>query len=191
MREAEYFRKTSETEVNVKVKVNGVGSASVSTGISFLDHMLRSLAAHSLIDLNIEARGDLSHHVIEDVAICLGEAIRKALGDAAGIRRFGYAIVPMDCSLAFAAIDLSNRPYFKIDLKIEGSRVEDMRREDIYHFLETLANSLKANIHVWVQYGFNDHHKVEAAFKALALSLRQALSIDADRVGVPSSKGVL
>jgi len=191
MREAEYFRKTSETEVNVKVKINGVGSASVSTGISFLDHMLRSLAAHSLIDLNIEARGDLSHHVIEDVAICLGEAIRKALGDAAGIRRFGYAIVPMDCSLAFAAIDLSNRPYFKIDLKLEGSRVEDMRREDIYHFLETLANSLKANIHVWVQYGFNDHHKVEAAFKALALSLRQALSIDAERVGVPSSKGVL
>jgi len=191
MREAEYFRKTSETEVNVKVKINGVGSASVSTGISFLDHMLRSLAAHSLIDLNVEARGDLSHHVIEDVAICLGEAIRKALGDAAGIRRFGYAIVPMDCSLAFAAIDLSNRPYFKIDLKLEGSRVEDMRREDIYHFLETLANSLKANIHVWVQYGFNDHHKVEAAFKALALSLRQALSIDAERVGVPSSKGVL
>ena len=191
MREAEYFRKTSETEVNVKVKINGVGSASVSTGISFLDHMLRSLAAHSLIDLNVEARGDLSHHVIEDVAICLGEAIRKALGDAAGIRRFGYAIVPMDCSLAFAAIDLSNRPYFKIDLKLEGSRVEDMRREDIYHFLETLANSLKANIHVWVQYGFNDHHKVEAAFKALALSLRQALSVDAERVGVPSSKGVL
>ncbi|MEM2820476.1 MAG: imidazoleglycerol-phosphate dehydratase, partial [Candidatus Bathyarchaeia archaeon] len=139
----------------------------------------------------IEASGDLSHHVAEDVAICLGEAIRRALGDVAGIRRFGYAIVPMDCSLAFAAVDISNRPYSKIDLKIEGKRIEDMPCEDIYHFLETLANSLRANIHVWVEYGLNDHHKVEASFKALALSLRQALSLDPLRSGVASSKGVL
>ncbi|MEM1562291.1 MAG: imidazoleglycerol-phosphate dehydratase HisB [Candidatus Bathyarchaeia archaeon] len=191
MREAEYYRKTSETEVKVRVKLDGTGSSNVSTGISFLDHMLKSLATHSLIDLNVEARGDLSHHVIEDVAICLGEALRRALGDAANVKRFGYAIVPMDCSLAFAAIDLSNRPYPKIDLKLEGGSVENMRCEDIYHFLETLANSLRANIHIWVQYGLNDHHKVEAAFKALALSLRQAVSIDAERAGIPSSKGLL
>jgi len=191
LREADYYRRTAETEVKVSVRLDGSGSASVNTGISFLDHMLRSLATHSLIDLYVEARGDLSHHIIEDVAMCLGEALKRALGDHAGIRRFGYAIVPMDCSLAFAAIDLSNRPYPKIDLKLEGRNVEDMRCEDIYHFLETLANSLRANMHVWVQYGLNDHHKVEAAFKALALSLRQAVSIDVERDGIPSSKGAL
>lgn len=191
MREAEHYRKTSETEVKVRVRLDGEGSASVNTGVSFLDHMVKSLAAHSLFDIYVEASGDLKHHVIEDVAICLGEAIRKALGENVGIRRFGYAIVPMDCSLAFAAIDLSNRPYPKIDLNLEGRQIEDMLSEDIYHFLETLANSLRANMHVWTQYGANDHHKVEAAFKALALSLRQASSIDPRRSGAPSSKGVL
>ncbi|MBS7624919.1 MAG: imidazoleglycerol-phosphate dehydratase HisB [Candidatus Bathyarchaeia archaeon] len=191
MREAERYRKTAETEVKVRVRLDGSGTASVKTGVSFLDHMIRSLAAHSLLDIQVEASGDLKHHVIEDVAICLGEAIREALGKHVGIRRFGYAIVPMDCSLAFAAVDLSNRPYPKINLNLEGRQVEDMLSEDIYHFLETLANALRANIHLWIQYGVNDHHKVEAAFKALALSLRQALSIDTERIGVPSSKGVL
>ncbi|MBS7638909.1 MAG: imidazoleglycerol-phosphate dehydratase HisB [Candidatus Bathyarchaeia archaeon] len=191
MRESEYYRRTSETEVRVKVRLEGSGIANIHTGILFLDHMLKSLSAHSLIDMSVEASGDLSHHIIEDVAICLGEAIRRALGDMSGIRRFGYAIVPMDCSLAFAAIDISNRPYPKIDLKLEGKRIEDMPCEDIYHFLETLTNSLRANIHVWVEYGLNDHHKVEAAFKALALSLRQAVSADPSRIGAPSSKGVL
>jgi len=191
LRESEYYRRTSETEVRVKVRLEGSGIANIHTGILFLDHMLKSLSAHSLIDMSVEASGDLSHHIIEDVAICLGEAIRRALGDMSGIRRFGYAIVPMDCSLAFAAIDISNRPYPKIDLKLEGKRIEDMPCEDIYHFLETLTNSLRANIHVWVEYGLNDHHKVEAAFKALALSLRQAVSVDPSRIGAPSSKGVL
>ena len=191
MREAEVQRKTSETDVRVKLNLDGKGLADIHTGVSFLDHMLNLLATHSLIDISIKARGDLSHHVIEDVAICLGEAIKKALGDFTGIRRFGYAVVPMDCSLALVAIDLSNRPYPKIDLKLEGKRIEDMASEDINHFLETLAISLRANIHVRVQYGSNDHHKVEAAFKALALSLRQAASIDPKRRGVPSSKGIL
>lgn len=191
MKEAEISIETFETNIKVKVNLHATGSADVHTGVSFLDHMLSSLATHSLIDIFVRASGDLSHHVVEDVAICLGEAIRKALGDSTGIRRFGYAIIPMDCSLAFAAVDLSNRPYPKIDLKIEGKRIEDMLCEDIYHFLETLATSLRANIHVWVQYGLNDHHKVEAAFKALALSLRQAISMDPERMNVPSSKGAL
>ena len=191
MREAEVQRKTSETDVRVKLNLDGKGLADIHTGVSFLDHMLNLLATHSLIDISIKARGDLSHHVIEDVAICLGEAIKKALGDFTGIRRFGYAVVPMDCSLALVAIDLSNRPYPKIDLKLEGKRIEDMASEDINHFLETLAISLRASMHVRVQYGSNDHHKVEAAFKALALSLRQAASIDPKRRGVPSSKGIL
>lgn len=191
MRTAEVSRKTRETDIHVKVNLDGSGVAEVDTGIAFLDHMLRSLATHSLIDITAKATGDLRHHTIEDVSICLGEAFRKALGDSAGIRRFGYAIVPMDCSLALAAVDLANRPYVNIDLRLEGIEVEDMACEDVNHFLETLAMSLRANIHVSIQYGSNDHHKVEAAFKALALSLRQAVSVDPRRSGVPSSKGVI
>jgi len=191
MRIGEVSRKTGETDVQVKVNLDGSGSAETNAGVGFLDHMLNSLATHSLIDITVKATGDLTHHILEDVAICLGEALLKALGDAEGIRRFGYAIVPMDCSLAFAAVDLAKRPYVKVDLKLRGEKIEDMPCENIYHFLETLAMALRANMHVWVQYGSNDHHKVEAAFKALALSLRQAVSIDPRRSGVPSSKGVI
>ncbi|MEM1538824.1 MAG: imidazoleglycerol-phosphate dehydratase HisB [Candidatus Bathyarchaeia archaeon] len=191
MRTSEISRITRETEIFVKVNLDSVGKADVDTGIGFLNHLITTLASHSLIDITARAKGDLKHHMIEDIAICLGEAIRKALGDGEGITRFGFAAVPMDCSLAFSAIDLVKRPYAKIDLKFKGKRIEDMPCEDIYHFLETLASSMQANIHLWIQYGANDHHKAEAAFKALALSLRQAVSIDPRRKGVPSSKGVI
>jgi len=191
LRVAEVSRKTRETEVYARVNLDGIGESEVSTGFAFVDHMVVSLATHSLIDIVVRAKGDLRHHVAEDVAICLGEALRKALADSAGIRRFGYAIVPMDYSLAFAAVDLAKRPYAKVDLRLEGKAIEDTPCEDIYHFLETLASSLQANIHIWVQYGENDHHKVEAAFKALALSLRQAAESDPRRSGVPSAKGVI
>jgi imidazoleglycerol-phosphate dehydratase len=191
MREAEVSRKTRETEIFIKVNLDGEGKADIKTGIAFLDHMINSLATHSLIDVTGEVKGDLRHHIVEDVAICLGEALRKALRNGESIQRFGYAIVPMDCSLAFSAIDLAKRPYAKINLTVEGKNIEQMPCEDVYHFLETLASSLRANIHIWVQYGTNDHHKVEAAFKALALSLRQAVAIDRRRKGIPSSKGVI
>jgi len=191
LREAEVSRKTRETEVYVRVNLDAIGEAETSTGFGFVDHMIRSLATHSLIDIAARAKGDLRHHVAEDVAICLGEALRKALGDSAGIRRFGYAMVPMDDSLAFAAVDLAKRPHAKVDLKIGGATIEDTPSEDIYHFLEALASSLQANIHIWVQYGQNDHHKVEAAFKALALSLRQAVDLDPRRSGFPSAKGLI
>jgi imidazoleglycerol-phosphate dehydratase len=191
LRVGEISRKTSETDVNVKVNLDGLGVAEVDTGIEFLDHMLKSLATHSLIDIAVKAKGDLVHHTLEDVAICLGEAVLRALGSATGITRFGYAIVPMDCSLALAAVDLARRPYVVVDLKLRGKKVEDMPCENILHFLETLTMALRANVHIYVQYGTNDHHKVEAAFKALALSLRQAVSIDPRRGGVPSSKGVI
>lgn len=191
LRTARVSRKTRETDIRIKVNLDGSGESNVDTGVSFLDHMLMSLATHSLIDISAKANGDLRHHTIEDVSICLGNALRKAVGDAVGIRRFGYAIVPMDCSLAFAAIDLSNRPYANIDLRLEGLDVEDIASEDFSHLFETLATSLGANIHVTVKYGSNDHHKVEAAFKALALSLRQAIDVDPRRSGVPSSKGVI
>jgi len=184
-------RKTAETSIDVEVNLDGEGISDVSTGVKFLDHMLVSLATHSLIDMKVKAEGDLTHHILEDVAICLGEAVLKALGEARGIRRFGSAIVPMDCSLAFAAIDLSRRPYVKVDLKLRGKKIEDMPCENIIHFIESLTNALRANIHVWVEYGSNDHHKVEAAFKALALSLREAVSADPRRRGIPSSKGMI
>jgi imidazoleglycerol-phosphate dehydratase len=191
VRIGEVSRKTSETDIFAKVNLDGSGKAEVDTGFDFLEHMLNSLATHSLVDVTVKAKGDSTHHLVEDVAICLGEAILKALESAKGTMRFGYAIVPMDCSLAIVAVDLAKRPYVKIDLKLRGKKIEEMPCENINHFLETLAMALRANVHVWVQYGSNDHHKVEAAFKALALSLRQAVSMDPRRRGVPSSKGVI
>jgi len=191
MRLSKISRKTRETEVLVKVNLDSKGKADVDSGIAFLDHLITSLATHSLIDITAKVKGDLRHHASEDLAICLGEALKKALDDREGINRFGFAVVPMDCSLAIAAVDLAKRPYAKIDLKLRGKKIEDMQTEDIYHFVETLTSSLQANVHIWVQYGANDHHKAEAIFKALALSLRQAIAIDPRRKGVPSSKGVI
>jgi len=191
MRKDEVYRKTKETEVRVKVNLDGEGKADANTGVPFLDHMVTSLATHSMIDITAKVKGDLRHHSVEDLAIGLGEALNKALGTREGIGRFGYAAAPMDCSLAFAAVDLVKRPYFKIDLKLRSKKIEDMPTEDINHFFESLATSLCANVHVFVQYGSNDHHKAEAAVKALALSLRQAVALDPKRKGVPSSKGVI
>jgi imidazoleglycerol-phosphate dehydratase len=191
MRTAEVYRKTRETEVKVRVNLDGEGKAVVKTGMRFLDHMVTSFTTHSLIDVTANVTGDLKHHSVEDLAICLGEAVNKALGTREGLTRFGYAAAPMDCSLAFAAVDLVKRPYFKIDLKLRGKKVEDMATEDINHFLESFATSLVANVHIFTQYGSNDHHKAEAAIKALALSLKQAAAMDPRRKGVPSSKGVI
>jgi len=191
VRIGEVHRKTRETEVQVKVDLDGEGKADTNSGIAFLDHMLASLATHSLIDITASVKGDMKHHAVEDLAICLGEAMSKALGNREGLTRFGYAATPMDCSLAFAAVDLVKRPYFKIDLKLRGKKVEDMAVEDINHCFESFATSLMANVHMLVQYGSNDHHKTEAAVKALALSIKQAASTDPRRKGVPSSKGVI
>jgi len=191
VRVEEVYRKTKETEVKVKVNLDGEGKAVVNSGVPFLDHMLTSLATHSLIDIEASVKGDLVHHCIEDLAIGLGEALSKALGARIGIARFGNAMAPMDCSIASVAVDLVKRPYSKIDLKFRGRKVEEMQTEDINHFYESLTNSLQANVHMFVMYGSNDHHKAEAATKALALSLRQAVVVDSRRVGVPSSKGVI
>lgn len=191
MRKEEVYRKTRETEVTVKLDLDGEGKAEVETGVGFFDHLLTSFATHSLIDLTAKVKGDLKHHSIEDLAIGLGEAVTKSLGNREGITRFGYATVPMDDSLASAAVDFVKRPYAVVNLKLRGKKVEDMATEDIVHFFETLATSLCANIHVWTEYGGNDHHKAEAAVKALALSLKQAVAMDPRRKGIPSSKGVI
>ena len=191
MRTEEVYRKTKETEVTAKVNLDGEGKTDIATGVAFFDHLLTSFATHSLIDVTAKVKGDLKHHSIEDLAIGLGEALSKALGNREGITRFGYAAVPMDESLAFAAVDLVKRPYGVINLKLKGKKVEDMATEDIVHFFETLATSLSANVHVWTEYGGNDHHKAEAAVKALALSLKQAVAMDPRRKGIPSSKGAM
>jgi imidazoleglycerol-phosphate dehydratase len=191
LRTEKVIRKTKETNVSVSVNLDGEGKAQIDTEVPFLSHILTSLATHSLIDIEASVKGDLVHHSVEDLALGLGEAINKALGTREGIARFGSAAAPMDCSLAFAAVDLVKRPYFKIDLKLKGKKVEGMPTEDIVHFFESLATALQSNVHVYVEYGSNDHHKAEAAVKALALSLRQAVALDSRRKGVPSSKGVI
>lgn len=184
-------RITNETQVKVSVNIDGTGKCNVNTGIKFLDHMIKSLATHGIIDIDINARGDLIHHIVEDVALTLGDALKKALHDRANIRRFGFAIVPMDDALALVSVDLIQRPYSNIEIPLTNERIEDIASEDIIHFFRSLADSLQATIHVSVMKGINDHHKIEASFKALAIALRDAWTIDPRRQGPPSSKGVM
>jgi imidazoleglycerol-phosphate dehydratase len=190
LRKARFERRSKETTVTVELTLEGNGESDVDTGVGFLDHMLDSFSTHSLVNLRIRAKGDLKHHVVEDVAIALGRALSKALGERNTIRRFGFAVVPMDDALALAAIDLVRRPYSSVDLKLERTMVEDAPREDLEHFFLSIATALESTIHVKVIDGRNDHHKFEAAVKAFALSLRDAVRIDPDRrKGTPSSKG--
>jgi imidazoleglycerol-phosphate dehydratase len=191
MRTAEYTRKTRETDITARVNLDGSGKADINTSIKFLDHMLTSLATHSLIDIELKATGDLRHHIAEDTALVLGEAIRQAIQQNQRITRFADATVPMDESLAKCSIDLGGRPYSVVNLGLVNPMTEDMMNEDLTHFMESLATSLLANIHISIQYGSNDHHKAEAAFKALARCLRAATTIDQRRTEAPSSKGTL
>jgi len=191
MRTGEIKRETRETQISVQVNLDGEGRSSVDTEIKFLTHLIELLTTHSLFDITVHARGDLVHHIVEDTALSLGAAMNQALGDRAGIVRFGHAVVPLDEALAVASVDLAKRPYNVIDLKIDKNGIEDMAREDIYHFTRSLATAMEATIHVIVQYGENDHHKVESGIKALARALRQAVARDPQRSGVPSSKGVM
>ena len=189
-RTAEIEIKTKETTITVRVNLDGSGKSSASTGTKFLDHMIASLSTHSLIDISLRARGDLQHHIVEDCAITLGKCLSKALVDRSGIVRFGSAFVPMDEALGFASIDLVRRSYFVMsDLGLRRNRIEDLPREDLEHFLRSLCDSIACTMHIRLEYGSNDHHKVEACFKALALSLRRAVERDPRRLSIPSSKG--
>jgi imidazoleglycerol-phosphate dehydratase len=192
LRNVKVERKTKEVNITVELDVDGTGNAQIATGIRFLDHMLLTLAKHGLFDLKVNATGDLTHHVSEDVALVLGEALLKVVDSGKGIKRFGSAYVPMDESLARATVDLGGRAYIVRNLRLLQQQIEDIKTEDIEHFFDSLAQAAKANIHVTVLYGSNEHHKVEAAFKALALALREALTLE-PRIGdqVPSAKGVL
>jgi imidazoleglycerol-phosphate dehydratase len=192
MRSAKLERKTKETRVEASVSLEGTGQAKAQTGVRFLDHIIQSLSTHSLIDVTVKARGDLQHHIVEDVALTLGSALNRALGERKGIRRFGFAIVPMDDSLALAAVDLIRRYFSSIQLGVERTMIEDTPREDLEHFLPSLSSALDATVHVRMLDGRNDHHKVEAAFKAFALALREAATLDPRRKGqLPTSKEIM
>ncbi|MCS7094274.1 MAG: imidazoleglycerol-phosphate dehydratase [Thaumarchaeota archaeon] len=182
-------RKTSETEVEVSISLDGQGLFEGSTGLKFLDHMLAQLAFHSLSDMRVSVKWDLVHHGVEDTAITLGKAIGEALGEREGINRFGHALVPMDESIASVAVDLVRRAYVRVDLKLTGTRVEDVAAEDLVHFIESVVINVPAVAHVEVLRGYNDHHKVEAAFKALALALRHAWSTNPRYAYGRSTKG--
>lgn len=191
LRKARVERATKETSVRIELNIDGRGNTSIETTIPFLDHLTGTIAKHAMMDLKITAKSKdrIVHHIAEDVGITLANALDKALGDRARIHRFGHAIVPMDDSLAYAAIDLIKRQYFTVDLKLSRMNIEGMSKEDLEHFFRSLVQNVNACIHVNVQYGENDHHKVEAATKAFAVALREAASIDKKGRGIPSTKG--
>jgi imidazoleglycerol-phosphate dehydratase len=186
-------RTTKETDVTVSVNLDGQGKTSVTTGISFLDHLITAFGKHSMMDLQVKSKSvdKIEHHLIEDTAITIGSAVDKALGNRSGIVRFSYASVPMDESLAEASIDLVKRPYSKISLSLKRTKIEDMSKEDIEHFVQSLIQNLNSCIHLTVKYGENDHHKIEAAIKSLAVALRIASSKDKKQKGIPSTKGAM
>ena len=194
-RTADIARKTNETDVRLSINLDGTGSASVRTGVGFLDHMLDLLARHSLVDLTIDATGDLhvdAHHTAEDVGIVLGQAIDRAVGDKRGINRYGWAMVPMDESVAQVAIDLSGRPAFVYAIPFRGEFIGTFPTELVEEFWKSVAVHARMNLHVNVPYGSNNHHMAEAVFKAAARALRMAVAADPRNPGgVPSTKGSL
>ena len=193
-RSAEISRQTKETRVKVSLNLDGTGKSDPETGVGFLNHMLDLFARHSLIDLTVNAEGDLevdAHHTVEDVGIVLGQVLEKALGDKRGIYRYGWANLPMDESLAQVALDLSGRPAFVFNVKFTSGTIGDFPTELIEEFFKALANSAKMNLHITVPYGTNNHHIAEAIFKATARAMRQAVSLDPRNNDVPSTKGSL
>ena len=193
-RAAAVLRQTKETDVRVALTLDGTGRSQVSTGVAFLDHMLELFARHGLFDLEVECRGDLhidDHHSVEDVAICLGQALARALGDKAGIARYGAALVPMDESLCRAVVDLSGRFYLVYEVETSRQMIGNFSVELAEHFWRSLAEAARMNLHIDLLRGRNTHHILEATFKATARALRQAVERDPRVSGVPSTKGVL
>jgi imidazoleglycerol-phosphate dehydratase len=193
-RSAEIERSTKETQIRLKLSLDGSGRAQLSTGVGFLDHMLELLARHARLDLELEASGDLqtgAHHTTEDVGIVLGQALDKALGDRSGITRYGDATVPMDEALGACAMDISGRPFCSFQAKLPPTSIAGFDTELAEEFFRAVANSARLTLHLAVLEGSNAHHMIEACFKAFARALRQAVAVDETEPGVPSTKGVL
>jgi imidazoleglycerol-phosphate dehydratase len=193
-RSAEIHRSTAETDVRLSLALDGEGGGVRDTGVGFLDHMLDLLARHGRMDLDVQVTGDLqtgAHHTVEDAAIVLGQALNEALADRAGIRRYGSALVPMDEARASAAIDISGRPFVLFEASLPPGSTGGFDHELTEEFLRAFASAAKLTLHVSLQAGTNAHHIIEATFKALALALREAVSLDPTEHGVPSTKGTL
>jgi imidazoleglycerol-phosphate dehydratase len=193
-RTAEISRTTGETDIRVSLVLDGSGEGTRTTGVGFFDHMLDALARHGGLGLDVQATGDLetgSHHTVEDTGIAIGQAIDQALGDRSGITRFGSATVPMDDARASAAIDVSGRPFVAFEGEIPARTIGGFDTDLVEEFLRAVANNAKLTVHVTVERGHDPHHMVEAAFKAFARALRQALAIDPSVSGIPSTKGLL
>lgn len=192
-RTASLNRSTSETAIKLNVNLDGEGKAQISSGLKFLDHLITTFSKYSLVDIeaDVKSHDSILHHLIEDIAIGMGQSLDKALGDRARIMRFGYAIVPMDDSRSNAAIDLVKRQYSKFELKLDRSEVEGIAKEDIEHFFRSLLQNLVACTHIQVEYGEDDHHKLESAMKSFAIAFRNAAAIDQRRKGLPSTKDMM
>jgi imidazoleglycerol-phosphate dehydratase len=193
-REAEIDRRTAETHVLVRLRLDGTGEGERDTAVGFLDHMLDLLARHGHLDLAVKARGDLetgAHHTVEDVGICIGQALDQALGDRAGISRYGHAIVPMDEARASCAIDISGRGLLAFQADLPPGAIGNFDHELAEEFFRALATNARLTLHLTVERGTNVHHVIEATFKALARALRAAVALDPSETGVPSTKGVL
>ncbi len=193
-RTAEISRRTNETNITLSLNIDGEGKSDLETGVPFLEHMLDLFAKHGLFDLQVRAEGDVhidDHHTVEDIAICLGTALRQALGDKAGIRRYGHAIIPMDASLGQVAVDLSGRSHLEFSAEFPSERVGTFATELVHEFFWKLAMEARMNLHVLLHYGRNTHHMIECLFKALGRALDEATRLDPRVQGVPSSKGVL
>jgi imidazoleglycerol-phosphate dehydratase len=193
-RKAEVRRKTKETAVVLTLNLDGSGKNSIVTGIPFFDHMLSLLTYHSRMDLSLKAKGDIgvdAHHTVEDVGICLGDGIRKALGEAKGIQRYGMATIPMDETLVSVAVDLSMRPYLVFQMKLRRSKIGTFDPELVEEFFKALCNHARITLHINLLYGRNSHHMIEAVFKGFGRALREAVSIDEGVSEIPSTKGIL
>jgi imidazoleglycerol-phosphate dehydratase len=188
-RTAEVTRETAETQVSIRLNIDGDGTSTIDTGIKFFDHMLSLFAKHGKLDLEVTASGDLQHHLVEDVGIVLGQVFVEALGKKVGIERYGMSFVPMDEALARAVVDFSGRPYVVQRIAIQKARVEDMQAEDFQHFLESFGINAAMNLHAELLYGENEHHEIEAVVKALARAIKQAVKVTG--TGIPSTKGTL
>ncbi|HEX2161984.1 MAG TPA: imidazoleglycerol-phosphate dehydratase HisB [Thermoleophilaceae bacterium] len=193
-RSADIARRTKETDVELSLELDGDGAGTRATGVGFFDHLLDAIARHGRIDLDVKVEGDLEtgpHHTVEDTGLAFGRALDEALGDRSGIRRYGHAVVPMDEARASCALDVSGRPFAAFEADLPAEAIADFDSDLAEEFFRAVANTAKLTLHVTVERGVNTHHMVEAAFKAFARALREAVAIDPDERGIPSTKGLL